>query len=645
MGNTPASSEEQKKKEDVNKSSAPVHVVVPEKFKDPITNKIMKNPMMVLSSMSIYDKITIDKWMKSKRGFDPLTGIPMAYGKWPILLTQRMDIEFKIERFIEDNPSFQNDVLNEKDEIEWETLFVSYDESAKQKYQQILNDQSSLRVKAKQLFKPSDGDDGDMGIVYNESIVLRADVPIICIMGPSRNGKSTIVNDILGVKQATGTSSNPNVAFTKGAWIAKYESNPKDYSNVNTVFSVQVTQDDEGEAKDNDSDDDTKDEGDQFYILDMEGLSHDVTKFTKRLFYACYATSDVIVWNDKEVASDRFKRLMKALQDEMKSIAMSDCKPSFIYLKRDAEDCICDPYDSLDQYMNKHESLEWFRKMNIFSSISAYELDRPLIDRKNKQLPFNFHSKQENHELLQPLIKQLIFLSKHSKRFSSNMWKLKQQIEHINKSTVLSMTKELILGNKVLQYFILPPKAHANRRRDMTFVACEFNWDHDDLRKKFDKEMTKMKELLTQTTEKNEKILTELEANKDEIYQRVKNKTKFVYVTDETQQVLFMLTSVASGAIIGGLVMGVTVMTGGSAAAVMIAGSTMGDAIFASMVGGGVVGFYSGLAYQWMDGNYIKFSLGKTDKEIEDDHQQAKLTSKTPYSGWEDSNDSDYYYI
>eukprot|EP01083_Nonionella_stella_P069855 186485_1 len=193
------------------------------------------------------------------------------------------------------------------------------------------------------------------GIAYNSSIFLQPDIPVVCVMGPSRNGKSTIVNDILGVKDACKVSSSSNVATTKGAWIAKYSHTAHD-----------------GQRK-------------AFYLLDMEGLSHNVTKFTKQLFYACYATANVVIWNDMEIMADRFVNLMKALRNELKIVACSDHKPKFLYLKRDAGDYDYSPYDYLHDYINNDESFQWFRDMNIFSSLSGYELDRPARDKNNKK--------------------------------------------------------------------------------------------------------------------------------------------------------------------------------------------------------------------------------------------------------------------
>eukprot|EP01084_Bolivina_argentea_P079323 143908_1 len=629
MGNNNAAEQQEEKKT----SNVSEFVVVPPKYKDPITHKIMKRPTMVLSSMSVYDHKTITKWMESKRGFDPLTGIPMALGKWPVILEPRVDLQIKIEEFIKENPSYKSQVFNEKDEsIDWKILFESYDQKIRAQYQQILDDQSSLRFKAKPLFKSSDDIKigsvaGDISVMYDDSIVLRSDIPVICIMGPSRNGKSTIVNDILDVKQACATSTNPNVALTKGAWIAKYSTKPKNSSNSNVgdIYQLQDSQDikqaDEKESKETKVDD----ECDEFYLLDMEGLSHDVTKFTKRIFYACYATANVVVWNDKEVASDRFRNLMSELKEEMKPVKESKTKPIFLYLKRDCGDFDCDPFDTLDEYINKHESLAWFREMNIFSSLSAYELERPSVDKQNKKIGLNFHSKQENRKLLTPLIKKLLFLSKHSTRFSSNMYKLKQQIEHVNNSTALSMTKQLILDNDILNTFVIHPKGHKYHRRDMVYIACEFNWDHGHLEKKFSEEMSKLQELVGNSTVKSEKIIVNLTATKNEIYERIKNKT----LRNECRAALGGLA--IGSALLGGAAVYAVVMTGGAAAVLLGTIYVVTTGISATVtVGSGVV-----IAYQWLNGNYTKYSLGRTDLEIEQDKQ--KITVKTPYySLWDD---------
>eukprot|EP01084_Bolivina_argentea_P057543 105146_1 len=140
---------------------------------------------------------------------------------------------------------------------------------------------------------------------------------------------------------------------------------------------------------------------------------------------------------------------MNELKQEMGNIANSDKKPAFLYLERDAGDYDYDPFDSLDEYINKDISFEWFREMNIFSSLSGYELDRPSKDKSNKKGGLNFLSKTENKQLLQPLIETILRLCKSSSRFASNMIILKQQIKHINQSTGLSMTENMSLDNDI----------------------------------------------------------------------------------------------------------------------------------------------------------------------------------------------------
>eukprot|EP01084_Bolivina_argentea_P270803 460547_1 len=67
--------------------------------------------------------------------------------------------------------------------------------------------------------------------------MLDPNIPVVCIMGPSRNGKSTIINGLLGVKDACKTSTKANVALTKGAWITKYSTKPNKDS-VNDEMNI-----------------------------------------------------------------------------------------------------------------------------------------------------------------------------------------------------------------------------------------------------------------------------------------------------------------------------------------------------------------------------------------------------------------------
>eukprot|EP01083_Nonionella_stella_P042930 115891_1 len=588
-------------------------VLIPTEFKDPITNKIMQSPTMIVSSSQVYDEITIKEMIKSQRTHDVITGVPFSIGGWPLLLEYRMDIQSKIDEFLKENALNKAQVMNKSDAnaFPWELLFEKHEHKIEEEVAEIVQDQSALQHSAKQIFKPlneqkdekeekqpppndkkkellqkahqlyykvtiknrrffftkhencfvgseavsaimdlgfahdedsavafgnklmqydiiwhvdmkqsfkndnewyrfvedmsriSDNDPANncSGIDYDSSILLQPDIPVVCVMGPSRNGKSTIVNDILGVKDACKVSSRANVASTKGAWIAKYSHTAHD-----------------GQRK-------------EFYLLDMEGLSHNVTKFTKQLFYACYATANVVIWNDMEIMADRFVKLMKSLQKELEIVACSDHKPAFLYLKRDAGDYDYSPYDSLHHYINKDHSFKWFRDMNIFSSLSGYELDRPARDKNNKKGILNFQSKPENRALLTPLIETIIGLCAGSQRFASDTQELQKQIHHINESTALNMTELLIADNDILSLFALTSKDIASnyRRSEMIYVACEFEWNDSKLNDAFTEEFGKLKKTLGSMGQIDYKTIEMLENDKNEIYQRVKNKKKRIY--------------------------------------------------------------------------------------------------------------------
>ena len=88
----------------------------------------MKNPVMIVSSAQVYDEITIEKLIESKREYDVITGIPFSIGGWPLLLERRVDIKKKIDSFLKKYPSFKSQVMNKDDEqnIEWSALFVNW---------------------------------------------------------------------------------------------------------------------------------------------------------------------------------------------------------------------------------------------------------------------------------------------------------------------------------------------------------------------------------------------------------------------------------------------------------------------------------------------------------------------------------------
>ena len=607
-------------------------VEIPKDLLDPLTHKIMLEPVMALASMKVYEQTTIDKWLESKRNYDPVTGIPMSVGPLPVLLRPREDIALRVSDFIEKYPQFKSKVFKKEktddndvsdvDGINWKSLFESCDQRVKQIMEELIGDQTRLKTHAKQIFgaripedKKQNENDDNVEIVYNESVLLDPAIPIICFMGPSRNGKSTIVNDILGAS-ACETSTKSNVAKTKGAWITLYDHKSDDAKM--DIKQVEENKFDPGSQTNARPTSESK-----FYILDMEGLSHGVTKATKKLFYACYATSNVIVWNDKEVDSDRFQDLMNELKEEMTTVAQSDSKPRFVYLKRDCGDFEFDPFDTFDEYINKDKTFEYLRKMAIFESLSAYELERPKKIGKN---PLSFGINDENKALLQPFIKKIVQISKGSTRFSSNMYLLKEQIRHINKSTGLSLTKRLIMNDKILELFVIPSASDDfhRRRRDMIYVATYFNWDAKLIKTEFEKSLAKLKE----SFKLDEKILQGLIETEQEIYQRVKNKTRLKGYGSTT--VKFGSGGAAIGGVgVGAVTAAAIVMLGGGWAVAALGGAiygTLGAAegfVYGSAVGAVVESVQVATCYYKGD-SYLKYALGRTQAEIDQDKEKAK---------------------
>ena len=646
----------------------------------------MCEPVMVLSSTIVYENTTIIKWMESGRDYDPITGIPMQVGKLPRLLMPRNDRKQKATDFIEKHASFAKAVFNpetDKDKIDWETLFTVCEAKIKNINQGIIDNQKNLRFESKQLFRPlimnndigSDGDkkeieeklnDDEIRVAFDEQFVLDPAIPVVCFMGPSREGKSTIINDILGY-DACKTSTKSNIALTKGAWITLYQGNI-DHRGVVTGANDALDEPQlqtEGEPEDLNlerKEDDGNTAMIEFYLLDMEGLSHQVTKFTEKLFYACYATANLVVWSDKKVGSDRFQMLMNTLKTNMAQVAVSAQKPSFLYLKRDAGDCDFDPYDDFTQYINKDESFEWFRKMNIFASLNGYELDRP---KRIKGKAMSFRNSNQVESLLLPLIKKISNLIKNSQRFCPNIIALKHQIKFVNSKTALSMTKKLVSENAILRLFLIEQSNEHFRRRDMIYVAIHFNWDHNLLEKCFNDELnklrynpsddkTKLKSGSSMYTKQekiqrkgnectfyvsgiDETIMKRLISTKNEIYQRIKNKqdvkaygAKMAKYGSATMASLNFVTW--------------TLLAGpGAGLFFAVVGGSLGAA------GGGIVGKsveVSEKAVCWYKGDtYIRYALGRTDDEIELDKKKAKQKTLFSEYDWENDDDNwwDYY--
>eukprot|EP01083_Nonionella_stella_P042932 115896_1 len=131
-------------------------VAIPTEFKDPITNKIMQSPTMIVSSSQVYDEITIKEMIKSQRTHDVITGVPFSIGGWPLLLEYRMDIQSKIDEFLKENALNKAQVMNKSDAnaFPWELLFEKHEHKIEEEVAEIVQDQSALQHSAKQIFKP-----------------------------------------------------------------------------------------------------------------------------------------------------------------------------------------------------------------------------------------------------------------------------------------------------------------------------------------------------------------------------------------------------------------------------------------------------------------------------------------------------------
>eukprot|EP01084_Bolivina_argentea_P006601 12516_1 len=305
----------------------------------------------------------------------------------------------------------------------------------------------ALTTKAKQIFKRTSDD----RIQYDERIILQPNIPVVCIMGVARTGKSTLINGILNTPNACGTTNTRHGVGTAGVWITKYSrKSVNDMEDISNEEEKKI----QGIKKHKKTESRSKDELTEFYLLEMEGISsRSSSAYVTRLFLACYAIANVIIWNDKDVFSDTFRMFM---WNVLKPFAKFSNKPSFLYLERDAGNYTYDPFDTFDEYINKNLSTRWFRAMNIFSTISAYELDRPVRPRFNQKrsnrFNLNFYSTPENILLLKPLIGKISVLAAKSRRLLPNSFALKRQIEYINKSTTLSVTNCFNIENIALKY-------------------------------------------------------------------------------------------------------------------------------------------------------------------------------------------------
>eukprot|EP01083_Nonionella_stella_P041630 112812_1 len=393
---------------------------IPSKYKCPIAKRIMVNPVCVVASGRIYDQMSITKWLESKRPYDPITAVPFVS-----LLTTKCDgLQAQIQTFCTQNGYDKNDGLMVNENLNWNALFQACDRKIRQKIIDYERLKTSLRTKAIPLLFTDKNDTKNMQ--WNESLLLlliTSDIPIFTFIGASREGKSTLLNDIIGISNVFGVSNSPDIAQTKGAWAALCINDETEEEKVtNAVYD------------------------DSFFLIDMEGLTNQFTEFTEKVFYAVYAFSNVVIWNDKKIGSDHFHMLMTKLQKTMSTVSIATEKPSFLYLHRDKDDFLeFGTLQTFNRYINESNKSDFksFRELELFSSIHGYEI----IKRPSKTKPFPPHE-------LQNLIRTIFNANQTGKRFIPHYAQLQTQLDHINKCGVLSLGMQYILAHEVLQWFV-----------------------------------------------------------------------------------------------------------------------------------------------------------------------------------------------
>eukprot|EP01084_Bolivina_argentea_P232820 392295_1 len=443
----------------------------PSKYICPIAQKIMIKPKKITCSQYIYDELSIKNWIASKRYYDPITGTPWITDSAGQLLQERCEeLSYEIKQYLKNNDQYFNesDTVQSITKDKWDKLFKDCDDKIAEKIQEYQKLHESMLHKSYRLFFPPqlhEPDAPNYDILWNQDLLLllsTTNIPVITFVGPSRCGKSTLLNDILrcGNNPIFSVSDSPNVAETKGAWIARYQSLSTDNEEKKDEMSSNQT----------------------FYVVDMEGLSHQFTQFTEKVFYGIYLISDVIVWNDVTIASDAFMKLMEKLKDTMKNIPLSSDKPSFLYLKRDKNEFFeFTPHKSFNEYINKHATFESFRELNLFSSICGYRIDT----RPSKHKPFS-------NVQLQRLIGTIFYVNtqgniqnKTGTKFTSNFYELLKQLKYINKFGTISLATRIILNDEILQNFLLD----SDDTQQMLLYAQKLNFDAKKIDGQFEKGM------------------------------------------------------------------------------------------------------------------------------------------------------------
>eukprot|EP01083_Nonionella_stella_P220062 787711_1 len=139
---------------------------IPNKYTCPIANRIMVNPVCVVASGRIYDKMSIAKWIESKRPYDPITAVPFVS-----LLTTKCDgLQAQIETFCAQIDYNKNDGLIVNENLNWNALFQACDCKIRQKITDYERLKTSLRTKAIPLLFPDKNKPKNMQ--WNESLLL-----------------------------------------------------------------------------------------------------------------------------------------------------------------------------------------------------------------------------------------------------------------------------------------------------------------------------------------------------------------------------------------------------------------------------------------------------------------------------------------
>eukprot|EP01084_Bolivina_argentea_P054334 99682_1 len=630
-----------------NKNKIKPYIKVPSSFFDPITNKIMTKPVQVLHSGMVYDEITVQYFQEIERGperitLDPINGIPISKGDQKPFVMKKQTLESQIKKFMKTEVLVEWGLINDFATVNnpelWKDVWST------------LNDKTDIKQQQKQIFgKPlplfypesqgqycyDDKSDAILRWDFEHSFVYHTHIPFITFMGPSRIGKSYLLNEILRSqsqwktnkqlrkKDVFATSDSSNIAETKGSWITLYgeveqelHAPPNDaefvdpylfedditmwstdeliqwlytlHPTFNETYSsfIETIKQKQIDANNieylleraeqfmtpyaavtfknilqkritNLFDAIDSDKINQMYLIDMEGLSHGATAFTKKLFEGTYAVSNVMVWFDAEVMSDSFKHFMFKLKDNMKNVANSKRKPSLLYVRRNSNlppyfdygvvnNCNVNNNDNqfdddeedeeevdsskdldtecerseLDQFIKNDESFAWFRKMNIFSSIHAHQLHSPTT----KTLKRSGHKVLRYESItMEKLMKKIKKIANVTLRFANNANLLNEQVNNINEVNKLSIEKRIALTNSKLKWFVFSPKED-RKQLQLTNAVITFNYTESKTRYAFDKGYESLtKQLSDMELVISNQFYNELRNAKNEILKEIKN--------------------------------------------------------------------------------------------------------------------------